>query len=183
MTAVFINGRYMTSEPAQVKELMEEVKEIGTHRSTHPYIYVDAEDQEIDSDALSPMEVVRYKAREEARAELLAEQALERDRAMNINNISNTDSDAFKTSLANSRNIAQTLEGASHVQFQKAPEVNVGLVPTTNPDAAPTLVPQVTVPVDIKTQNGVVLKESTAALVPANTKLADIAASLKKNQE
>lgn len=172
MTAVFINGRFMTADEDQVKELMNEVKQVGTARSSHPYIYVDETEFEIDSNALSPMEVVRMKAREEARAELLAEQEMERARAMNINNVSNTDSDAFKTSLANSRNIAQTLEGASHQQFQKAPSVSVGIVPNTNPLAGDTFAPQVVVPVDLGTT------EAGAELTGA-AKLAAMAAKLK----
>ena len=182
MTAVFINGRFMTSEEDQIKELMQEVKQVGVTRSSHPYIYVDETDYEIDSNALSPMEVVRLKAREEARAELLAEQEMERARAMNINNVSNTDSEAFKTSLANSRNIAQTLEGASHLQFQKAPEVKVGVVPTTNPLAGETLAPQVVVPVDLKSETGVTIQESAAVNAPtgddAKAKLAAMAANM-----
>lgn len=125
MTAVFIAGRFVTSDEDQIKELNAEVKQEGASRSSHPYIYIDEADKEIDSEALSPMEIVRLKAKEEARAELLAEQEFERARAMNINNVSNTDSDAFKTSIASSRHIAQTLEGASHLEFTKVASASV----------------------------------------------------------
>lgn len=193
MTAVFINGRFVTSDEEQVKEMMGEIKAEGTNRSNHPYIYVDETDKEIDSEALSPMEVVRMKAKEEARRELLAEQELERARAMNINNVSNTQSDAFKTSLANSRTIAQVLEGESHQQFQKAPsagaQVGIGIAAHNNPMASDVLVPTVTVPVNVPTSTGQVIQESAVAPAPAapvgdeaKNRLANIAAKLNNKE-
>lgn len=134
MTAVFINGRYTTSEPAQVAELMAEIKQVGSHLSAHPYVFVDADEKEIDSEALTPMEIVKLKAREEARAELLAEQEAERARALSGTAVSTSTSGAFKDSIANTSNIAQaTPTGA--VPFAKVsaatPPVPVPTVPET----------------------------------------------------
>jgi hypothetical protein len=117
MTAVFINGRYMTADEEQKEELMKEVKNVGVHASAHPYIYVDPEEMEIDSEALTPIQLIKLQAKEEARAELLAEQAAQQARAMDPSNVSTTKSAAFADSIATSANIAATLEGESHAKL------------------------------------------------------------------
>ncbi len=191
MTAVFMHGRFVTGVKEQIRELMEEVGEVGVNKSRHPYIYVN--DYEIDSEALSPMELVRMKAKEEARQELLEEQRLEQARAMNVNNVSNTQSDAFKTSLANSRTIEQVLNAGNP---QPVAGVGIGVAAHNNPMASDVLVPTVTVPVNVPTPTGVVIQESAQAQVsdPAtavksietapltgNAKLMAMAANLKKD--
>lgn len=70
--AAFLNGQYTTDNQQEISELMAEVGEIGKHSSKHPHIYVDADEQEIDSDALSPLEELKRKAREEVLAEMAA---------------------------------------------------------------------------------------------------------------
>lgn len=112
MTAVFISGRYTTDNEALVKELFEEVGEVGKTKSRHPYIYVDEDEQEIDSEALSPIELIKLQAKEEARAELLAEQKEATARAMNpASNVSSTESASFASSVGTSANIAEMLGG------------------------------------------------------------------------
>ncbi len=108
MSATFINGRYITDVEWQIAELAAEVGELGKHKSKHPYIYVDETEKEIDSEALSPIELIKLKAKEEARTELLAEQAEAQARALNsAANVSTTKANDFAQSLGNSNTIAQ----------------------------------------------------------------------------
>lgn len=121
--AVFINGRYMTDRPEQIAELTAEVGAIGVTKSKHPYIYIDENEQEVDSEALSPIELLKLQAKEEARAELLAEQAAASARALNAGaNVSDTDNGNFAKSLGNSNTIAQA--GAAE---STGPAVGVGI--------------------------------------------------------
>lgn len=108
MTAVFINGRYVTDDTALITELAAEVGAVGKNKSRHPYIYVDEDECEIDSEALTPIQIIKLQAKEEARAELLAEQAEREKAAMNAGaNVSISKSADFAASLGNSNTIAQ----------------------------------------------------------------------------
>lgn len=121
MTAVFINGKYVTDDHALIDELSAEVGAVGKSKSRHPYIYVDENEYQIDSEALSPVEIIKLQAKEEARAELLAEQAAAQARAMNGAD-STSKSENFAASLGNSNTIAQA--GAAE---STGPAVGVGI--------------------------------------------------------
>lgn len=135
--AVFINGRYTTDREDQIAELAAEVGAVGVTKSKHPYIYIDEDEQEIDSEALSPIELIKLQAKEEARAELLAEQAAANARALNAGaNVSETENGNFAKSLGNSNTIAQA--GAAE---STGPAVGVGIEAAAPP---PTTAPGVT---------------------------------------
>jgi hypothetical protein len=97
MTAVFIGGKYVTDNLELAHELMQEVKEIGKTKSKHPYIYVDEEEMEIDSEALTPIEIIKQEAYAQAMADI--------KRAM-ANEPSISDQGKFSDSVANTTNIA-----------------------------------------------------------------------------
>lgn len=123
MTAVFINGRYVTDDEALIAELAAEIGAVGKGKSRHPYIYVDESEYEIDSEALTPIQIIKLQAKEEARAELLAEQAAAQATAMNAGaNVSISKSESFAASLGNSNTIAQA--GAAE---STGPAVGVGI--------------------------------------------------------
>jgi hypothetical protein len=116
-TAVFISGKCLISDQSLIDELAAEVGEIGITKSKHPHIYVDENEQEVDSEALSPLEIIKLKAKEEARQELLAEQAAAQARALNATantSESSIDPKSFVASLANTTNIAQAGEADSN---------------------------------------------------------------------
>lgn len=97
--ANFVNGRFTTDNKELEEELMEEVREVGRTKSRHPFIFIDESEAELDTEALSPMELIKLQAKEEARRELLAEMAAQQARAMNADaNVSSTSAD-FKSSL------------------------------------------------------------------------------------
>jgi len=104
MTAVFINGRYETDNEALARELFEEVGAVGRTKSRNPYIFIDEDEQQVDSEALTPMEIIRQQAYEQAKADLLAEQTRALDASANV---SNTKAENFAQSLGNSNTIAE----------------------------------------------------------------------------
>ena len=137
MSAVFIGGRYTTNNEKLAREMFEEVGAIGKTKSNHPYIFVDEDESEIDSEALSPLEVIKLQAKEEARKELLAEQAAATSRALNKDvNISKSNSGDFAKSVGNSDTIAQ--QGAADSTGEG---VGIG---TTDPAAVATSAPAAT---------------------------------------
>lgn len=89
----FLNGRHLTDNTADIKELQAEVD------AGNPHIYVDPLDTEVDSKLVDPMEALKAKIR----AELLEEQARESNA---IGHISNTDSKPLLSGIANSSTIA-----------------------------------------------------------------------------
>lgn len=95
--AAFMLGRFVTDNPRKIAELTEEVE------SGNPLIYIDSEDLEIDSEALSPMEIIRQEAYNQARADLIASGQIS-------DKTSTSDSGAFKNSVANTATI---VEGAA----------------------------------------------------------------------
>jgi hypothetical protein len=99
MSAVFLGGKFSTDIDHYIKEMMQEVGVEGTGKSRHPYIYVDLDEKEIDSEALTPLEIIKAEALAQARAELAA--------AMDITKKSESESKNFASSIASSQNIAQ----------------------------------------------------------------------------
>lgn len=91
----FIGNKATTDSIAQYEELLEEVKVVGQNKSKHPFIYVDSDEQEIDSEALSPYEELKAKARKEVEEEVR--------RAMN-NGTSTSNTEGFAASVSNSAN-------------------------------------------------------------------------------
>lgn len=107
MAAVFIGGRFETSADWQIKELAEEIGEVGVYKSRHPYIFVDENESEIDTEAPTPLQIVQQKAYEQARKDILEEQK----RALNSEgNISNSESKDFAASLGNSNTISEIVD-------------------------------------------------------------------------
>lgn len=91
---VFMLGKFTTDNKKVEDELMEEVGDIGRHKSKHPFIFVDENESEVDTEALSPAEQLKLKLKEEARAEVLAEIAAANARAMNAaENVSSSKGD------------------------------------------------------------------------------------------
>lgn len=101
IAAIFINGRFTTDNKKVEEELMAEVGEVGQTKSRHTFIFIDEDEKELDTEALSPLELLKLSLKEEARAELLAEMKAQTARAMDATgNVSSTSAD-FKSSLNN----------------------------------------------------------------------------------
>lgn len=102
--AIFINGKFTTDNKELEAELVAELggeEAIGRIKSLHPFIYVDEKEPTLDTEALSPFELLKLQAKEEARRELLAEMAAQTARAMDASaNVSSTSAD-YKSSLNN----------------------------------------------------------------------------------
>jgi hypothetical protein len=109
LAANFINGRFTTDNKELEDSLMKEVGNVGRNKSQHPYIFVDEAEAELDTEALSPLELIKLQAKEEARAELLAEIKAQSARANDAGaNVSSTTAD-FKSSLNNSAKVADVV--------------------------------------------------------------------------
>lgn len=92
--AAFMLGRYTTANASKIAELTAEVE------AGNPLIFIDDADYEVDSDALTPMELIRQEAYNQARADLIAAGTLSTA-------TSTSDSGAFKNSVANTATIAE----------------------------------------------------------------------------
>lgn len=111
VAANFLNGRFTTDNKALEDELMEEVGEVGRTKSRNTFIFVDENEPELDTEALSPIELIKLQAKEEARAELLAEFAAQQARAMNAEaNVSSTSSN-HAASVNTTAKMAAALNG------------------------------------------------------------------------
>lgn len=100
VAAIFMSGKYTTDHKELEDELFEEVGAIGRSKSKNPFIYIDESEPELDTEALTPLELIKLQAREEARRELLAEMATQTARALDSTaNVSNTDPAKFADSL------------------------------------------------------------------------------------
>ena len=120
--APFINGKFVTTIEKQIKELEDEVA------GGHPHIYIDAEEKEVDTEALTPMEILKAEMKALARKELLASGLLDPSK-------NTTSSQApFASSVANTFNIAEGAAGSDGSGVNSAPtgtEVGAsGAVPT-----------------------------------------------------
>lgn len=103
----FMNGRFTTDNKRIEDELMEEVGEVGRTKSRHPFIFIDENEAELDTEALSPLELIKLQAKEEARKELLAEIAAQNARALDAGaNVSSSSAD-FASSLNNTAKQAE----------------------------------------------------------------------------
>lgn len=113
MQCVFLNGKHMTDIESHIAELTAESK-------SNPYIYVDESESEIDSEALSPLEVIKAEAYAQAKADIMRAMAA-RD------NTSGSNSGNFAASLANTATIAQG--GAMESSGDMGASVSVALTP------------------------------------------------------
>lgn len=98
MQVAFINGEYVTGNEDIITELEAEVA------NGHPHIYVDATDAEVDTEALSPIEIIRQEAYAQAKKDLLAQMTENKD-------FGNDAPNAFAQSLANSRTVGEVIDG------------------------------------------------------------------------
>lgn len=110
--AAFMLGRFETSNPDQIYQLDNEI------RHGHPHIYVDPTDKEVDTEAPTPMELIRAEALAQARAELAAAGSMSMK-------VSTSDSGEFRNSVTNTSTIA---EGAAASDSTNA---GATLVPAT----------------------------------------------------
>lgn len=191
MTATFINGRYMTDNTELSDELDKEIGNVGHGRSNHPYIYIDANEKEIDSDALSPMELIKLQAKAEAREELLAEQEAARQRSMDPSqNISESVQSGFARSITTTDNVQEAISGnAAGVKTFNAAKLQASAfnIPGQPDPSAPTVTDEpkdvavtgITAPTtEAAIENA---PEGTATPVPApgSSTMADKVAALK----
>lgn len=101
MVLPFINGRLETDNPKYARELTNEVGTSGFGKSKHPHIYVDDKEQEVDSEALTPLELIKKQALEEALAIVRSER-----NSIPSPNESKSKAGNFAASVANTNNIA-----------------------------------------------------------------------------
>jgi hypothetical protein len=114
----FMNGRFTTDNKEVEDELMEEVGQVGRTKSRHPFIFVDENEAELDTEALSPLELIKLQAKEEARQELLAEIKAQQARALDAgSNVSST-----SANFAESLNTTAKQEADAASMEPKAPE-------------------------------------------------------------
>lgn len=96
--AAFINGKYVTEIETEIDELRAEIGNYDTTKSNHPHLYVDPAEKEIDTEAPSAIDIIRQEAYEQAKKDILAEQA----RAMSASgNVSTGESGSIAASLNN----------------------------------------------------------------------------------
>lgn len=101
--ASFVNGRYMTDQPAEIDELMEEIK------AGNPFIYIDENEKEVDSDVKDPLSALKDKLR----AEMMAELGMT-PKDIGPDTMGTTDdAAASKLGVTSSANIAGMLDGLS----------------------------------------------------------------------
>jgi hypothetical protein len=113
LIAHFMNGKFTTDNKRLEAELMDEVGEIGRTKSSHPFIFIDEEEAELDTEALSPFELLKLQLKEEARQEVLREIKEQEGRAMNAAaNVSSTSAN-FANSLNNTAKVTDSINGAS----------------------------------------------------------------------
>lgn len=148
MTATFLNGRYLTSDERLIKELAAEIGAVGRTKTRHPYIFIDEDEYEIDSDAMTPIELIKLQAKEEARRELLAEQAAERARAMDAaGNISKSESSNFTNSMNNTASIAAAaMESTGDMAAKLTVPASSAQPISTTPPGTATITPVTTPP-------------------------------------
>jgi len=93
--AAFLGGRFVTGVESEIAELQNLVD------NHHPHIYVDAQDSEVDSEALTPMEQLKA----DIRAQVLAE--LKTSGVMDTTKVSESDNGNFAASLTTSANVSE----------------------------------------------------------------------------
>lgn len=105
-SAPFLSGSYATDSKVEIDELMTEIEVEGYGKSSQPHLYVDLTEREIDSEALSPLEIIKKKAREEVKAEIMA--------AMDKNKVSSSVQSAVLQGLGTTESLAELNAGSSN---------------------------------------------------------------------
>lgn len=95
----FLGGRFETDNEEAIEELNAEIKK------GHPYIYIKADDAEVDTDAPTPIELLKLKAKQEAFDEMVAAGLVDPEKA------SEYQAGNFAASTANSHTIAAAAAG------------------------------------------------------------------------
>ena len=129
--AAFLAGKFITAVESQVKELMAEVE------SNHPHIYVDKDEATIDSEALTPMEIIKREAVAQAKAELIASGQYQPSKNTVTTQV------PFASSVANTHNIQEGAAGSdsSGGQVVSSPASTTGADMMSASSAATTSVP------------------------------------------
>jgi hypothetical protein len=96
--AIFVQGRFSTGVPDEIAELDDEIAK------GHPHIFVDAEEKEISSVFVDPIQALRSKIEAEVRAQMAAASNLSNDRG---------NYDQGKLVPASSTDVAVAAEGGS----------------------------------------------------------------------
>lgn len=99
MQGAFMMGRFETAIPSQIAELTKEVEH------GHPHIYIDQAEKEIDTEAPTPLEVLRKEMYEQARADLIAAGQMSEK-------VSTSNSGNFAASITNTTNIQEAAMGS-----------------------------------------------------------------------
>lgn len=73
MQVPFIQGKFTTGNEEVIAELEQEIK------SGHPHLYIDENEKEVDTEALSPLELIKQEAYEQAKRDLLKQMSENRD--------------------------------------------------------------------------------------------------------
>lgn len=127
--APFINGKFITDIENEIKELMEDIGDIGSDKSKHPHLYVDPDEKEFDTEAPSYEEVIRAQERTKVLAEIAAANQL----ALNVaNNMSTSDVGKTAESFASTANL-NGLDGSTPTPVV-TPAPSASLVPASLQD-------------------------------------------------
>lgn len=113
LQVAFINGEYVTGNETVIAELEAEVK------NGHPHIYIDPKDSEVDTEALTPIEIIRQEAYEQAKRDLMAIMTTNKD-------FGNDNPNPFAQSLANSRTVSEVIDGEAKPVEAKIELVEAG---------------------------------------------------------
>lgn len=105
MVLHFLGGVCIAENPKHIEELETEIGNPGQGHSRNPYIYVDADDYEVDSEALSPLEQIKADAYAKAKADIMA--AMSRDASTSAQG-------PLGASLMSSANAAQAADSDSN---------------------------------------------------------------------
>ena len=103
---IFQQGVFRTSVEAEIKELMEEVGEVGRYNSRNPHMYVDEDETTIQSDMVDPMNALR--------AKFIAEYIAEQTKALDPGNDRGA-SVQRGVGAANTQDIAAAAAGGSGI--------------------------------------------------------------------
>lgn len=97
--AVFLNGRYLTNNEGEIKELMEEVA-LG-----HPYISTNPDELVVETKFIDPMEAIRAQVIAQYKAEQAAIAAANQDMG--------TSDQSGKLDVGNTKNVAEAMSGST----------------------------------------------------------------------
>lgn len=126
--APFIGGKYVTDIAEEIAEFKAEIGNYLDTRSNHPHLYFDPQEKEIDTNAPTPLELIKQQMYAQARKDLAEEQARATNGAVNVST-----SEAGNSAL--SFNSTAKLDGLDGVTSST--------VTLISPPDQPTLVPPI----------------------------------------